>query len=90
MPRDWKTGHFNRLRARRSERGRKMANRRWQIQRQREAELAAMDPIKLTGRIIRRIVVIDHERDVRECVFTDLTSRRQAAAQLRQVLQATP
>jgi alkyl hydroperoxide reductase subunit AhpC len=63
-----------------------MAQRRWQMQRQREAELVAMDPIKLTGRIVRRIVVIDDERTVRECVFTDLDSRREASRKLRKVL----
>lgn len=46
MPRDWK-GPFNRrLQMRASERGRRMANRRWELDRERRNKLAALTAVR--------------------------------------------
>lgn len=69
-----------------SERGKRMAARRWELDAERRAAINAMNPIKFSGRIIRRVVVIDHEKTAREAVIYDFDSRRSAAAKLRRIL----
>lgn len=69
-----------------SEKGRRMANARWKNERARQDAIAAADPLRVTGRIIRRIVVIDEERAVREAVIYDFDSIRSARSKLRNVL----
>jgi hypothetical protein len=53
--------------AARSIKARARANRRWELDRQRRAALAAMDPVRFD--VVRRIVVIDREITAREIVF---------------------
>jgi hypothetical protein len=48
---------------------RRRANRRWEMDRQRRTALALKDPIQVGGRIVRRIVVIDNESQVKERTF---------------------
>jgi hypothetical protein len=63
-----------------------MAARRWEIDRHRRAALAAMDPMKFSGKIRLRIVVIEAEVCAREIVIYDFDSRRVAARKLRSIL----
>jgi len=70
------------------DRGRRMAARRWEIDRARRETLACIDPMQFPGLILRRIVVIDREVAVREAVIYDFDSRRTAAAKLRSILSA--
>jgi hypothetical protein len=86
---------FNRRRMQAaSERGRKMANARWKNERARQAAIAAADPLRVTGRILRRIIVIDRldlptgetMDTVREAVIYDFDSLRSARRKLRGVL----
>lgn len=49
------------------ERGRKLANTRWERDRQRREALAAIDPVRFN--VVKRIVVIDRETTAREIVF---------------------
>lgn len=65
-----------------------MANRRWEVDRQRRNKLAALTAEQYPDRIIRRIVVIDHEATVKEAVIFSFDSRRSARAKLRKVLRA--
>jgi hypothetical protein len=71
-----------------SERARAKARRRWELDRQRRERLAATDPIFAGLQIVRRIVVIDHERTVREAVIYAGDSLREARRKQRAILQA--
>jgi len=51
----------------RSERGKRLANIRWQRDRERRMALAAIDPVRFN--VVKRIVVIDRETTAREIVF---------------------
>jgi hypothetical protein len=79
MPNPWKSFSVKRLRAA-SERGRKMAKRRWEIDRERRDALARMDkrdPLRvLPDQITRRIIVIDDESQVAEIVIRKFDSTR--------------
>jgi len=86
MPRDWKGPFSRRLKVRASERGREMANRRWELDRARREKLAARTAEEHPSRIIRRIVVIDQERIVREAVIWSWDSYRSARRKLHEVL----
>jgi len=66
-----------------------MAARRWELDAHRRDTLADMDPIRFTGRVVRRVVVIDSEMTVREVSIYDFDSKRAAAAKLRTVLSIT-
>lgn len=63
-----------------------MAQRRWELDRTRRKQLAALLPEQYPARIVRRIVVIDLERHVRETVIWNFDSARSARRKLRQVL----
>ena len=79
---------LNRIRSAR-ERGRKMANRRWELDRARRERLAALTAEQYPNEIVRRIVVVDREKTVREAVIWSWDSFRSARAKLRAVLAAT-
>lgn len=69
-----------------AERARLRARRRWELDRQRRDALAGTAPELLINRIVRRIVVIDHEQHVREAVIYEFDSMREARRKQRQVL----
>jgi len=69
-----------------SERGRRMAARRWELDRERRSRMAALDPLAFSDRIVRRIVVIFRETTVKEAVFLSTDSLREARRKLREVL----
>lgn len=71
-----------------SERGRRMAEKRWQNEDRRREQLAGMDPVKFPGAIMRRIVVIEREQVVREAVIYEFDSAREVRRKLRRVLTA--
>jgi len=83
---EWKGPYRRRLQKAASERGRRMANRRWALDRQRRAALATLTAEQYPSRIVRRIVVIDHERIVREATFWSFESRRSWRRKEREVL----
>ena len=68
------------------ERGRKMAAARWRIDRMRRDQLAALSPERYPGRILRRIVVIEEERTVREVILRESDSEREARRKIKWVL----
>ena len=68
------------------ERGRKMAAARWRIERMRRDQLAALSPEYYPGRILRRIVVIEEERTVREVILRESDSDREARRKIKWVL----
>ena len=70
-----------------SERGKRMAKRRWEIDGARREALAAMEPARFQGLIVRRIVVIDRETEVREAVIYDFDSARKAKRKIQRVLK---
>ena len=72
-----------------SERGKRMAAERWKRDRERRDRLAAMNPLQYPGRILRRVIVIDRETEVREAIFYDTDSLRDAQRKLRRVLTTT-
>ncbi len=71
---------------RRSEIARIRANRRWEMERQRQAEIAAKDPAFTGLKVIRRVVVIDNEQAVREATIYNVDSRRSACRKINRVL----
>lgn len=71
-----------------SERGKRMAKRRWQLDHARRDALAAKDPAFTGLQIKRRIIVIDDEVSVREAVIYKCDSARCARRKLRSALQA--
>lgn len=86
MHTEWKGPYQRRLQQRASERGKVAAARRWELDRRRRADLAAKDPIRVSAGIVRRIVVIDEERSVREAVIYDFDSVRSARRKLRVII----
>ena len=88
MPNPWKSFSVKRLRAA-SERGRKMAKRRWELDRERRDALARMDerdPLRvMPEQITRRIIVIDDESRVAEIVIRKLDSTRAINRKLARV-----
>jgi hypothetical protein len=75
------------MQRRASERGRRMAVRRWALDRERRNQLAALTADRLPAQILRRIVVIDLETEVREVVIWSWDSTREARRKVRQVLE---
>jgi hypothetical protein len=86
MPRDWKGPFSRRLQRRASERGRIMAKRRWELERERRNRLGVLSPEQCPNAIVRRIVVIDNETTVREVVIWSFDSFRSAKRKERSVL----
>ena len=80
-----KSHTFKVIQARR-DRARKMAAARWAADRTRRAAAAKLDPTHVGLEIVRRIVVIDHERTVREAVIYATDSSRAVRRKLRAVL----
>lgn len=70
-----------------SERGKRMAARRWEIDAQKRAALVRMNAEKFQGRIVRRVVVIDNEVTVREAVIYDFDSARSSRRKERDILR---
>lgn len=70
-----------------SERGKRMAVRRWKLDRARRDALAEKDPSFTGLRIVRRIVVIDRECSAREAVIYETDSARSARRKLRSALK---
>ena len=82
--------HYIREMARRArERSKLMNSARWKRDRERRDKLAAMEPLNYPGTIVRRIIVIDRESEVREAVLFDTDSIRDARRKLRAVLTTT-
>jgi len=68
------------------ERGRRMATRRWELDRARRARWAAAEPVFSARTIVRRVVVIDRETVVREVTIFADDSLRDARRKIRRVL----
>ena len=71
-----------------SARGKKMAEARWKQERERRRQLEAVaeiDPLRVPGRILQRVVVINRESQVTEIIRRDTTSQRDWAAMKRRV-----
>lgn len=69
-----------------SEQGRKAARVRWDKESQRRRKLDDIDPIRVGGRIVRRIVVIDNERRVKERCFYEFDLERDWRRKMKEVL----
>jgi hypothetical protein len=87
MHTEYKSPYQRRLAIAASERGRRMARRRWDIERHRRAALGALTADRYPSRIVRRIVVIDNETDVREATFWNWESARHQKRKLKEILQ---
>ena len=87
MPRDWKGPFSRRLQVRASERGKRMAARRWQLDRERRAKIAALTAELWPKGIRRRIIVIDNESSVRETTIWQFESVREQHRKQQQILQ---
>ena len=74
--------YFRSKRKATSERNRLRANHRWALDRAKREAIARIEPVVI-GRIIRRIVEIRHEAEVREVVIYDFDSARSARRKLR-------
>jgi predicted GIY-YIG superfamily endonuclease len=84
-------GRYNtRRRKDASERGRRMANRRWELEGQRRDRLAAACPLARVDQIVRRIIVVDREETVRETTIYAFDSFREARRKARKVLAHSP
>jgi len=69
MPRDWKGPYRKRLAKQASERGKRMANARWDRERERLARLDTLDPVRVGGRVVERLIRVIDERWVVERSF---------------------
>lgn len=69
-----------------SERGKRMANARWKMERERRDKIASLEAEKYPSKIVRRIVVIDNEKTVREATFWSFESRRSWMRKQRKIL----
>ncbi len=63
-----------------------MAAARWALDHERRNQLAKLTAEQYPNRIVRRIIVIDDEKDAREAVIFQWDSAREARRKLRQVL----
>jgi len=68
------------------ERGKKMASRRWRLDRQRRDKIATLTAEQYPTKIVRRIVVIDDEQKVRETVIWSFMSYRERYRMERKAL----
>lgn len=88
MPNPWESLSIKRLRAAR-ERGRKMANRRWELDRERRDAIARVekrDPLRVPlNQITRRLIVIFDESRVAEVVIRKMDSTREVNRKLAKV-----
>ena len=64
-----------------------MANRRWQLDRERRERLAQLTAEQFPTKIVRRIIVIDDERNVREAVIWSFDRWKDEAKKTMAVLQ---
>lgn len=87
MPRDWKGPFSKQLQAAASERGKRMAKRRWELDRERRNKLAQLTAEQYPNKVVRRIIVIDNEQAVREAVIWQWDSVRFAARKVREILR---
>ena len=63
-----------------------MANRRWQLDRERRDKLAALTAEQFPAQIIRRVIVIDNETRVREAVIWSWDYWKDQQRKIRSVL----
>ena len=68
------------------DRGKRMANRRWQLDRERRDKLAALTAEQLPAKIVRRVIVIDNETTVREAVIWSFDYWKDQQRKIRAVL----
>lgn len=68
-------------------RGRLMTATRWAWERERRRRMAELTPERRPGRIVRRVIVIDDERTVREAVLWADDSPAVVRGKLREVLK---
>lgn len=66
-----------------------MANRRWQLDRERREKLAKLTAEHLPSKIVRRIIVIDNEITVREAVMWSFDYLKDRRRKLRNILRST-
>ena len=69
-----------------SERGKRMAMRRWELDRKRRNKMASLTAEQFPSHIIRRIVVITNEAIVREATIWSFDSLASAKRQLNAVM----
>ena len=67
-----------------------MANARWKRERAERDRVAALTAEQYPSRIVRRIIVIDNERDVREVTIWNWESGRDWKRKERKVLTPGP
>lgn len=72
------------------ERGRRMAKRRWQLDHERRDKLAALTAEQYPAQILRRIIVIEQERTVKEAVIWSFDSARSARRKIQSILYGPP
>lgn len=63
-----------------------MANRRWELDRERRKKLAALTAEQYPSKIIRRVIVIDNETAVREAVIWSFDYAKDAHRKINSVL----
>jgi hypothetical protein len=80
-------GYWQRRKKAAHERSLQMNKARWDADRKRRDALAAANPVRFIGRILRRVVVIDCESAVREAVIYDFDSYREAKRKERMILR---
>ncbi len=83
---DWKGPFSRRLQKLASERGRRMAKRRWELDRERRNKIAALRAEQYPAQILRRIVVIEKETIAKEAVIWSFDSIRTARRKLNNIL----
>ena len=69
----------------RRELGKRLANIRWDRDRAMRARMAAMDPVKFAGHVVKRIIVIEEETTAREICFFDFDTYTDRRRKLRAV-----
>ena len=67
------------------ERGKRLAKARWDKDRAMRDRIAAIEPASFAAEIVRRVVVIDREKAVREIVFYAFDTYSDRRRKLREV-----
>ena len=87
MHNGWKGPYRRWLQKQASERGKRMATARWARDRERRTVQAQLTAEQYPNRIVRRVIVIDREKEAREVVIFQWDSEREARRKIRKVLR---
>lgn len=83
MASNWRGAFSRRKQKAASDRGKRMAKARWAKEASRRTRLAELTADQYPSKIVRRIIVIENERDVKEATIWSFDSARSSSRKVR-------